>query len=137
MSQAEEAKFNQLEAEFDGLYNKPAKIARIEKSGIFQEDAIAIFMKLWTIAEKRDAIIQMLGRDGFLAWNVSYKDYSSRFNAATTIEEQYELTKNISNLMYWQDEYFKQQGYIGSGKYISDEEETIYQKAQDAFNTIQ
>lgn len=38
--------------------------------------------------------------------------------------------------MYRQDEYFKQQGYIGTGKYISDEEEKAYQQAQDGFNAL-
>lgn len=137
MTQAEEMKFNQLEAEFDSLYESPGIMSWIGKSDAFKQQASDIFDQLRNIAEKRDAIIQILGRDGFLAWNLSYQEYASKFATATTIEEKYELSKDISNLMHWQDEYFKQEGYIGSGKYISDEEEKIYQAAQDAFNALQ
>lgn len=126
-----------MEDKFDTLYNSPKTIYRTGKSEAFKQQARSIFTQLQKIAEKRDEIIHILGKDNFLAWEAPYHDYVSKFEIEQNIEEKYQLTEMISNLLYRQDIYFKEKGYIGSQKYITDEEEKTYQQIQDEFNQIQ
>ena len=137
ITQTEENTFKQLEAEFDGLYNKPVAVNRTGKSEMFKQQALIIFDQLQQIAQKRDKIIQILWSGGFYGWNVSYQDYASGFAMTNNIEEKYLLSQKMSNLIYRQDEYFKHEGYVGTGKYITNQEEKIYQQTQDAFNALQ
>ena len=95
-----------------------------------------IFNKLYDIAKKRDAIIHVVNKDNFLAWEVSYHNYISSFENTEDIEERYQLSKTISNLLYWQDEYLIEKGYIGISGHITEEDEAEYKQTQMEFENL-
>lgn len=136
ISDAEEKEFQRLEQSFDELYNHVKTISWIKKTGIFKQKSLEVFKKLFDVAKQRDDIIHLLGKDNFLAWEVSYHNAVAQFDTAETIEDKYEITKIISNLLYRQDEYFNQKWYVWPQQYITDEQEALYQQIQNDFEKI-
>ncbi len=132
----EEAEFKLLQANFDLYYNIEPTLSRTGKSAAFINNANTIFSQLQSIAAKRDEIIHMLWKEKFLIREKYYHEQILKLESARSMEEKYKLMRWISNILMRQDNYFKHMGYIGENRYITDEEENIYQQTQHEFEKL-
>ena len=62
----QEANFNQLEHQFDSLYNFPQMVSFTGRSENFKQNALNIFTQLLAVADQRNSVINILGKDEFL-----------------------------------------------------------------------
>ncbi len=132
----EEFMFKQLETQFDTLYNRPGALSFSGKSEEFKQNTLALFNQLYAIAEQRNKVTTMLGKDNFLALVLSYDKNSSDFSQTTDLQKKYELAQTMDNLIYRQDYYFHLKWYIGEQSYISSEDDIIYHQIHEQFNAL-
>jgi hypothetical protein len=78
----------------------------------------------------------MLWKEKFLIREKYYHEQILKLESARSMEEKYKLMRWISNILMRQDNYFKHMGYIGENRYITDEEENIYQQTQHEFEKL-
>ncbi len=132
----QEAIFNQLEKEFDSQYNFSQVVSFTGRSENFKQNALDIFTQLFAIAGQRNEVINILGKDSFVAWWVWYREYTAAFNQTQNIQEKYQLAKKIDNMLYRQDYYFHLKWYIGNPLYITTGDDALYHQAHEQLTAL-
>ncbi len=133
----EEFAFKLLELTFDTLYNRPWALVFSGKTEEFKQHTLSLFNQLYAIAEQRDKVITILGKEHFLWRVLSYNQNFVEFYQTKDLQKKYELAQIMDNLIYRQDYYFHLKWYIGDKWYITTGDDAIYHQVQEQFSTLQ
>jgi len=98
---------------------------------------LRIFKQFYDTAQAMDAIVHVIGKEYFLAREENYhKLYLPQYDQTSDLYQKYTLTKIIDNLLYRQNQFFHDKGYISADSYVNPNRDVFYHRISNELSAL-